>query len=89
MTKVWTSSSSAPSKKPGDLASSTDGFEGVDDGPAHSAAVRTPARASERAKACEPRTSASSRRRSKCSEFEKRSKTSDGPVSKRPPQSFI
>src|SRR5690242_18384546 len=54
-----------------------------------SAAVRMPTRSRARANACEPRISASMRRRSKSSEPEKRSKTSEGPDSKRPPQSFI
>ena len=48
-----------------------------------------PTRSSARAKACEPRQSASSRRLSKWSEPEKRSNTSDGPASNRPPQSFM
>ena len=56
---------------------------------ARSSAVRMPTRSSARAKACEPRISASISRRSKSSEPEKRSKTSEGPSSKRPPQSFI
>ena len=52
-------------------------------------AVRMPTRSSARAKACEPRKSASSSRLSKWSEPEKRSKTSEGPLSNRPPQSFM
>ena len=48
-----------------------------------------PARSSARAKACEPRQSQSSSFLSKWSEPEKRSKTSEGPPSNRPPQSFI
>src|SRR5208283_5498397 len=56
---------------------------------ARSEAVRMPTCSSARAKAWEPRISASSRRRSKSSEPEKRSKISEGPDSKRPPQSFI
>src|SRR3989442_157744 len=48
-----------------------------------------PTRSSARAKACEPRISASISRQSKSRDSENRSKTSDGPVSKRPPQSFI
>src|ERR1700677_4045588 len=47
----------------------------------------TPSRA--HAKAWEPRISASIKRRSKSSEPEKRSKISEGPSAKRPPQSFI
>ena len=56
---------------------------------ARSSAVRMPTRSSARANACEPRISASISRRSKWSEPEKRSKTSEGPVSNRPPQSFM
>ena len=56
---------------------------------ARSAAVKIPTLSSARANACEPRISASIRRRSKWSDPEKRSKTSEGPSSNRPPQSFI
>jgi ABC-2 type transport system permease protein len=48
-----------------------------------------PTRSRARTHACDPRRSASIKRRSKCSDRENRSKTSDGPCSKRPPQSFI
>src|SRR5450631_3767704 len=48
-----------------------------------------PARSSARAKACEPCTSAKISLPSKCRDPENCSKTSDGPDSKRPPQSFI
>src|ERR1043166_8023705 len=47
-----------------------------------------PTRSRARANACDPRISAPMSRRSKSSEPENRSKTSDGPDSKRPPQSF-
>src|SRR5580704_10152416 len=47
-----------------------------------------PARSNARAKASDPRQSASRSFLSKCSEPEKRSKTSDGPLAKRPPQSL-
>ena len=50
---------------------------------------RIPARANARANACEPSTSAQISFRSKCSEPEKVSKTSEGPASNLPPQSFI
>ena len=73
----------------GDCASSRMDSNACDDLARIPIGVRTPARVSERAKAWEPRTSASSKRRSKWREFEKRSKISEGPVSNRPPQSFI
>ncbi len=64
-------------------------FEGARPVSRAPSAVRMPARSSARAKACEPRLSASINRRSKCSEPENRSKTSEGRLeSGRPIVSF-
>jgi len=85
---TWKGTLLAPSKKAGDEASLRMASNAVAICN-RSSAVRMPTRSSARANACEPRISASRSRRSKSSDPEKCSKISDGPFSKRPPQSFI
>jgi hypothetical protein len=88
ITTVWTSSSVAPRKNSGLRASSRIASK-ADTNSARSVAVTMPTPSKARANACEPRISASISLRSKWSEPENRSKTSDGPSSNRPPHNFI
>ncbi len=88
MTKVWMSSSVAPSRNFGSCASVRMSSKARTNCP-RSSAVRMPARSSARAKACDPRQSASSSFLSKWSDPEKRSKTSDGPARESPAPEFL